>query len=283
MMTKAEEIEQALSAISDQHQVKILYACESGSRAWGFPSATSDYDVRFLFVHPRDHYCSVREPAKQIGSTIGDLDIEGWDLRKALLLLRKMNPSLLEWLHSPFVFHVEGETSLAMNRLVDEHFSPAACYYHYRNLAAGNYAKYLSPLRGAGTDRTEVEVKRYLYVCRALLAARWAVLCRSYVPAPMKTLLCEGVGLLQVASPIADAIRHLVLRREAGDELAVGPRIEILDQWILEELSTFADDLPEIAPIPWKALDQIMLDALQKEPAEEEAWNGHPMARHLLR
>jgi len=95
-----------LDQIETQHGVKILYACESGSRAWGFPSTDSDYDVRFLYVHPAEWYLSVDEKRDVIERplTPENFDIGGWDLRKALRLFRKSNPPLLEWLGSPNIY-----------------------------------------------------------------------------------------------------------------------------------------------------------------------------------
>ena len=86
-----------LDAIEAEHGVQILYACESGSRGWGIASQDSDYDVRFIYCHRRDWYLAVGEPRDVIELPINDvLDINGWDLRKALQLMRKSNPTLLE-------------------------------------------------------------------------------------------------------------------------------------------------------------------------------------------
>jgi predicted nucleotidyltransferase len=102
-----EEILSRIIEIEDEEGVRIFFACESGSRAWGFPSSDSDYDVRFLYLHPTEWYLSVNLEHKRdvIERPIsGDLDINGWDLRKALILLRKGNPPLMEWLGSPIIY-----------------------------------------------------------------------------------------------------------------------------------------------------------------------------------
>ena len=97
-----EDIQQLLGDIERQHGVRILHACESGSRAWGFASSDSDYDIRFLFIRKEEGYLSLREHADTIEIPIqGDLDAGGWDLRKAARLLAKSNGALVEWLHSP--------------------------------------------------------------------------------------------------------------------------------------------------------------------------------------
>jgi predicted nucleotidyltransferase len=126
-----EEILLRLDEIEKDHNVTIFYACESGSRAWGFPSADSDYDVRFLYLHPRDWYLAidVEEERDVIEGPISDmLDISGWDLRKALKLLRKSNPPLLEWLSSPIIYKETLTITEKVRELVPEYYSPGlAC------------------------------------------------------------------------------------------------------------------------------------------------------------
>lgn len=260
-MSATSDIHEALATVESTHGVRVLYACESGSRAWGFPSATSDYDVRFIFAHPPDRYCGVREPQQQISLTDGLYDFEGWDLRKALLLLRKMNPSLIEWLHSPILYRFSGETINDLRRVLADYYSPRSAVLHYRHLAYGNWCKYLAPVRGDGTSRDQVEVKKYLYVCRALLASEWALYQNTLVPVPMADLLTENLAPWS----IMEAIRELVARRHAGDELAIGPRVPDLDRWIVMMLEK-RDCRDETMPIPWEELDRIMLDGIYPPP-----------------
>src|SRR3954464_10534874 len=100
-----EQIEEALGAIERECGVRILYACESGSRAWGFPSPDSDYDVRIIYIHPPDWYLSIDDKKDTLELPINDeLDISGWELRKALRMMRKSNAVIYEWLQSPIVY-----------------------------------------------------------------------------------------------------------------------------------------------------------------------------------
>jgi len=97
------EIERRLNAIESDYGVKVLLACESGSRAWGFASDDSDYDVRFIYIQPTSWYLTVDlEDRRDVIETPieGVWDINGWELRKALKLFSKSNPPLLEWLQS---------------------------------------------------------------------------------------------------------------------------------------------------------------------------------------
>ena len=141
-----ERIKAELAGLERAEDAMVLYACESGSRAWGFPSSDSDYDVRFLYVRRPEWYLSIdvefRSDVIERGVQ-GQLDLSGWDIRKALQLFRKSNPPLLEWLNSPIVyldrFGVVGE----LRSLLPEYYSPSACFYHYLHMARGNYRDYL--------------------------------------------------------------------------------------------------------------------------------------------
>lgn len=112
-------IDTTLVDLEIRENIRILWAVESGSRAWGFPSPDSDYDVRFVYVRPLEWYLSLN-PGRDVVELpiVDELDVAGWDLRKALRLLVKANPALLEWLSSPIVYRataeVEGLRTLAL-------------------------------------------------------------------------------------------------------------------------------------------------------------------------
>ena len=162
-----QRVRNELARVESERQVRVLFACESGSRAWGFASRDSDYDVRFLYVHRRDWYLSVEDRRDVIEEPIADdLDVSGWELRKALRLLRKSNPPLLEWLKSPVVYRHDPVFAAEFGALATEFYSPRRCFAHYLHMAFGNWRDYLR-------DREEVSLKKYLYVFRPLLACRW--------------------------------------------------------------------------------------------------------------
>jgi len=222
-----EEIQARLQGIEIEEQVRIVYACESGSRAWGFPSADSDYDVRFIYLHPRDWYLSVDLERKRdvIERVIdGQLDINGWDLRKALQLSRKGNPPLMEWLGSPIVYLEEFTVAEQMRDLMSRYYSPVACLYHYLHMARGNYRDYLKgPM---------VWVKKYFYVLRPLLAIKWIEQGLGVVPTEFQVLVDEVVD----SSELKDEIGKLVAVKRRGEELERGPRIERISEFIEDEL-----------------------------------------------
>lgn len=230
---KRQAIADALDRIEREHEVRIVHACESGSRGWGFASPDSDYDARFVYVHRRDWYLTVLErtsPGQPQRDVIelpidAELDVSGWDLRKALRLLARSNPTLSEWLRSPVVYREHFTVADGLRALADHCYQPVAAWHHYLSMAWGNYRGYL---RG-----DTVRTKKYLYVLRPLLACRWIE--GSDLPPPMafETLL----DALLPHGAVRAAIEALLVVKRASAEVAEGPRIAVLNDWIEAELA----------------------------------------------
>ena len=223
-----DKIQTRLQDIEREEHVQIFYACEAGSRAWGFPSADSDYDVRFIYLHPRDWYLSVDLEYKRdvIERGIdGPLDISGWDLRKALSLLQKGNPPLMEWLGSPIVYLERLTVADQMRDLMAKHHSPVSSLYHYLHMARGNYRDYLKG--------PTVWVKKYFYVLRPLLAIRWIERRLGVVPTAFQDLVDRTVD----SPELEDEIAKLVAAKRRGEELDRGPRIACISEFIEAELA----------------------------------------------
>jgi hypothetical protein len=240
-----QRVRDALARLETERNVRVLYACESGSRAWGFASRDSDYDVRFIYVHNRDWYLSIEDRRDVIEEKIHDgLDISGWELRKTLQLLRKSNPPLLEWLKSPVVYRHDPVFAIEFGAIASQFYSPRRCFAHYLHMALGNWRDYLC-------GRKQVSLKKYLYVFRPLLACRWIE--RGLGQVPM--LFDELVAQVLDESFVREAIAELVARKRAGDELDCGPRVEALDGFIkaelprLESLIPAEEVLPKIEPL----------------------------------
>jgi uncharacterized protein len=160
-----EEVKRRLSAVAISDEVVILLAVESGSRAWGFESTDSDYDVRFIYVHRPEFYLSIDLEMQRdvIERPISDeIDLSGWDIRKALSLFQKSNPPLLEWLQSSLVYLESFSFAGRLRGLLSTYYSPRNCFHHYFHMAKGNIREYL---RGEVVWR-----KKYFYVLRPLLA-----------------------------------------------------------------------------------------------------------------
>jgi hypothetical protein len=227
-----QEILTRLSNIENEEDVKILYACESGSRAWGFPSSDSDYDVRFLYLHPKDWYLSIDLEKKKdvIERPINDqIDLNGWDLRKALWLYRKSNPPLLEWLGSPVVYLEKYSIAAQMRKLAAAYYSPKACMYHYFHMARGNYREYLKGER--------VWIKKYFYILRPLLAINWLEKELGVVPTEFRELVNQVIG----AGELKEEIEKLIESKEQGEELDYGPRIPVIGDFIDREMARLED------------------------------------------
>lgn len=222
------EVRKRLLQIETEENVRIFYACESGSRAWGFPSANSDYDVRFLYVRPKDWYLSIDLDIRRdvIERPIMDeFDINGWDLRKALGLLRKSNPPLLEWLDSPIVYLDDKVISSKVKQLVPQCYSPTACTYHYLQMARGNFREYLKG--------EVVTVKKYFYVLRPLLAIKWIEQSSDVVPMQFGVL----VESLLEPGELRTEIENLIDRKKQGEELKKEPRIDVISEFIEFEMT----------------------------------------------
>jgi predicted nucleotidyltransferase len=228
-----EPIRAELVRLAADEGIRILYACESGSRAWGFASPDSDWDVRFLYVRPLDWYLSIREGRDVIEAMLpNDLDLAGWDLRKALGLLAKSNPSLIEWLQSPIVYTQDDAFMAGFRRLAAQYASRERSVRHYLHMAQGNWRSYL--------QADEVPRKKYLYVLRPVYACRWIE--RDLGPTPMEfDRLRAGVP----ASPeIERAIDRLLIEKRSGSELGLGPQMPELHAFLGAELERIACNVP---------------------------------------
>lgn len=162
------EIGLRLKKIEQDYSVSILYACESGSRAWGFASKDSDYDVRYLYVRHPEFYLSVFEPVDVIESAIektanAEYDMTGWDIKKVFFLLAKSNSTLIEWLNSPIVYRSENNSAGYLKQLLPEVYQARKAVNHYLGMAR----KIMFRQKGKKT----VTLKSYLYVLRAALCA----------------------------------------------------------------------------------------------------------------
>lgn len=225
-----EVILEALRTLEAETGCRVLHACESGSRAWGFASRDSDWDVRFVFAWPRDAYLRVQLPASTLTRQLpGDLDVSGWDLRMALSHFAKSNASFLEWLGSPMVYRQDADFREALERLRAGHFQPRAAMDHYLGLAKSLW-------RSGGEDGP-INGKRCLYVLRAVLAAQWALEKGFQPPVPFVELLApadaaglrgeidallaaKGAGSETDAFPVSGDLRGFVAERRTALEAA---------------------------------------------------------------
>lgn len=258
------DIEARLTAIEAEHQVHILFACESGSRGWGFSSPDSDYDVRFLYVHTLSWYLQVHAQRDVIELPISDvLDINGWELRKALGLLRGGNATLIEWLDSPVLYRVDPIFLQAIQTSARDTHRAERTYYHYVHMARKNYREHL---RGE-----TVRLKKYLYVLRPLLAARWIEQGRGVAPMRFQELV-DGI----VTDPaLRQAIEALLLIKRSAMESALAPPMPVINAFIEDTLEHFASISPPTPdPKDFSTLDSLLMETVMRYETANQKENA---------
>lgn len=254
------QIQKELQRLEQQHDIRILYAVESGSRAWGFASTDSDWDVRYIYIHRLDWYMQIDDSRDNQEEILpNDIDLAGWELKKALRLFRKSNPPMLEWLHSPIVYLEEYTTAKKLRELTKEYFNPKSCLHHYLHMAEGNFNTYL--------QKEMVRVKKYFYVLRPVLACDWIRQTNTMAPTEFRILLDS-----QVTDPdVKREIENLLRRKSAGEELKEEPKIQILNEFLCEKIAEYNVYVKSIKSV--RQPDTELLNRLFRETLEE-AWKS---------
>lgn len=223
-----EEIKKELLRLETQHDIKILYAVESGSRAWGFASTNSDWDVRYIYIHKLDWYLKIdAERDNQEEILPNDIDLAGWELKKALRLFRKSNPPMLEWLRSPMVYLQQYSTAEKLRELTKAFFNPKSCLHHYLHMAERNYQTYLL--------KDMVRTKKYFYVLRPILACDWIMETNTMAPMEFNILVDSQVTDQNVKT----AIQDLLIRKISGEELNEEPKNQILNDFLEQKIDFY--------------------------------------------
>jgi uncharacterized protein len=243
-----EIIQKMLRNIQEEHSVKILYACESGSRAWGFASVDSDYDVRFIYARPKTDYLSIREHKDVIELPVNEvLDVNGWDLKKALRLFLKSNAPLYEWLQSPIIYRQQPDFTAELQKLMPGYFSKRAGCHHYLSMAANTFDH---DLQGS-----EVKLKKYFYALRPALACLW-IIKTGKTPPPM-----EFSRLRTIVEDVTwhRAVDELLKQKELSDEKSMISPVPVLQQWIGETLKYCKEQADAIPPVTHNTVELDVL------------------------
>jgi uncharacterized protein len=214
-----ENIKHILKEIEQKKNIKILYACETGSRAWGFPSPDSDYDIRFMYMHERDWYLSLSQRKDTVEIMDGDLDITGWDLKKCLTLLKKSNAPLIERFQSPIEYFAVPGFKEEFKKLIAAYYSPIAVFFHHYSLAK----KFWEDLK----DKDEFKLKSYFYLIRSLLSSNWIIKDNSVLPMHIE-------GLMQyIDEEYKGRLRELIGLKATVGEKYLHKKDEKLNEWVL--------------------------------------------------
>ena len=251
-MNIQDAIQKKLTEVEEQERVTILYAAESGSRSWGFASPDSDYDVRFVYVRRQNDYLRLEKTRDVIEYQLDDVfDVSGWDLQKALVLLNQSNPTLFEWAGSPVVYR----TSPFWERIagvLPDYFSVKKGLYHYLSMAKTNYRMYLK--------EDMVRIKKYFYVIRPILAAKWVAERRTQPPMPFAEL-CDAM----LDAEIRPVVEELTARKMQTPELGLEPKIPALNAYIergIDKLTVLAEQEQMQRNPGWEPLDRLFLDGI---------------------
>lgn len=246
------EINENLDEIERKEGVRILHAVESGSRAWGFASLDSDYDVRFVYVRPKDDYLRLDEPRDVIEWQLDEvLDINGWDLKKALRQFAKGNATLFEWSGSPIVYRTTEEWN-RIKEVSEQYFSEKAAVYHYYGTANSTLQGYLLG--------DMVRYKKYFYALRPLLAARYIEVYHTAPPVLFVDLL-----KMNLPEDLRQAIDELLEAKKRTTEAEENPQMPIIREFIERETARqkqIADDHEDDHNKDWTALNKVFAEIL---------------------
>ena len=255
------EIMAGLDKIEEEYGVKILLAVESGSRAWGFASPDSDYDVRFIYVRRKSDYLSISPKRDVIEWQLDDvLDINGWDLTKALMAYAKGNPNVIEWAKSPIVYR-KSECWDKAAQAAFGYFSEKASLCHYYGTAYSTYKTYLTG--------DSVRYKKYFYALRPLLCCRYIEHFHQIPPMEFKDLLpLFDLGLPDLDAELLSAIYDLLERKKVTEEKDLNPQIPEIINYIERECEhqhILSDALADDHKRDYTALDEAFRYILDNE------------------
>jgi len=243
---------QKLNEIEKVNKVRVLLAVESGSRAWGFASPDSDYDIRFIYIRERNDYLRLDAIRDVIELPISDeLDINGWDLPKTLRLLYNSNPTLFEWLSSPIIY-LETPFAETIRKEMMNFFSVKKSLYHYLSMAQGN---------SHGIQKGEmVRARKYFYVLRPVLACRWVL--EKETPPPM---LFTDLAEAELPLSLKEEVKNLLYLKINFPEIKEIPKITVLNDFLDAEMANIKAKLSELDEKnenDWEKLNDLFLSAL---------------------
>lgn len=241
-----------LKEIEERENIRVLHAAESGSRAWGIASPDSDYDVRFVYVRPMDFYLKLQDKKDFIDWELNQvLDINGWDITKALQHFYKSNATLYEWGNSPVIYKTTPQWEKIM-KLAEEYFSGKSAMYHYYGTARKNYEAYLM--------EDMVKYKKYFYVLRPILACKWIEKKKCPPPVLFQTLAEEI--LEKEMKPAVDRLVEAKLQMTESEKRG---KIQELNDYIQENLEYYQallSEMPEDRNKDWEPLNRSFRELL---------------------
>lgn len=240
-----DKIIEKLNKIEQKENVRIIYAAESGSRAWGFASDDSDYDVRFIYIRNPEFYLKL-EKTSDVIEILPDkvFDINGWDIKKALILLHKSNPTLFEWANSPVIYRCTSEWE-ELKSIINRYFNSKAGIYHYLNMAKGNYRAYF-------VGKQTVSLKKYFYVLRPILAYKW-ILEHNTPPPMLFTELAESELEENMKPIVYDLLKYKINSHERTKTQPV----QVLNEYIEYNFENIQRQINTISKYQLKGYEEL--------------------------
>lgn len=247
------EILDKLSEIEEKENVRIIYAVESGSRAWGVESPDSDYDVRFIYVRNREDYLKLQEMRDVIEWQLDDvLDINGWDLKKTLIQFHKGNATLFEWANSPIVYKKSDEWQVVYEG-AKKYFSRKIALYHYYGTANSTFKQYL--------QEDVIRYKKYIYALRPLLACKYIEDNHSIPPVRFDELLMQ-----KLPEDLSDEIDKMLDIKSRSDEKDLNPQLPVIKSYIENEINRYEQlikTMDDDRTADWETLNKLFLEILE--------------------
>ena len=244
-----ERIAETLKKIEQENDCKILFACESGSRAWGFASPDSDYDVRFIYTKPLAWHLLLEQRHDTIEKMTPDnLDLSGWELGKALRLFAGCNLGLNEWLGSPEIYYADPAFHASLREMIVPYFNPRKALYHYLSTAEKTADQEL--------QGEKAKIKKIFYVLRPLLACQWVLDRQTMPPTLFDHLLAQPL-----APDLSAEIQELLARKAQAVEGERVPVPPLLSRWIAQTREFVHDRAVHFPVSPahgWEALNDLM-------------------------
>ena len=246
-----EIIQKKLEEIEKQEHVKIILAIESGSRAWGFESADSDYDVRFIYVREPEIYLRLDTVSDVIEWQLDEVfDISGWDIKKALQLLYKSNPTLFEWINSPIVYK-ETREGRELRDISKQYFDVKKSVMHYLNMASNTFDDYLQD--------ESVKLKKYFYALRPILAAKYALENKTQPPTKFNDL--KDMMLEDNLKTEVNHLLELKMKSKEAEYISVIEKLNLYIEKKMNEIHKHAYQLNEMT-FEWDIINHYFLNLL---------------------
>jgi uncharacterized protein len=231
-----DQILTVLQQLEQENNIRILFAAESGSRSWNFPSRDSDYDIRFLYVRPPNDYIVLSDKRDTIEYMPNKMiDAVGWDLKKALRLLTKSNPNLFNWSDSPIIYRSSPPFTKRFRELCGAAYSANTWFHHFLSLAKKKLAVFIDP--------AQTHVKHFMYLLRAVTACRYA----EKGLGPIPTDFSKAIGRTGEAPTIVTATKELIEKKKEAREKDSLPIPKELSDYAQSEVGRLSH--VEIAPV----------------------------------